>query len=221
MFRKLTLSLCALASAISLAASASAYTITSSTTPFDVYLGGNVGGTDYPDLTATATFSIVSWSGSTVVLGITIDNTAGANWEGATVSAIGFDTDPDVVSASSTGVFTGAFVGGSFPNNFGSVDVCAISKNNPSQPVNNCNGGNGGVTIGTSGSLQLTLSFSGPVSSIDLSNLGIRWQQLNSQLYGIVDGSGTGGEVPPIPEPSAAVVFGIGALILGASRARR
>ncbi len=227
MLRKLALGLCALGVAASFALPASAVTINASTTPFTIDYVGNVGGTQYNDLTASATFSIVSWSGSSVVLGITINNTAGSAWQGATVTAIGFDTNPNVVSASSTGVFTGAYVGGQFPNSFGDIDVCAISKNNPKQQVNNCTGGNGGVTIGSSGSLQLTLNFSGPVSSIDLTNFGIRWQQLSSTLYGISGGSGTGSQgpppppPPPIPEPSAALVFGIGALILGASRTKR
>ena len=79
---------------------------------------------------------------------------------------------------------------------------------------------NGGLTIGQSGALQITLDYDSLVDSVDITNVGIRWQSLDSARLGIAGGSGTGGS-NPIPEPSAAVVFGIGLAIMTARRRRR
>jgi len=184
----------------------------------------NPGPTVMPGLTADAQFTVTGWSTSsgvtTVKFDIFITNTSDASiWQSAVVTAIGFDTDPNATSGSSTGVFGKLVTGGSFPTGAGfSVEYC-VSGNK-----NNCNGkGNTPLNVGQSGTASVTMTFAGSVGKLDFSNFGIRWQALDSKQLGIDDGSGIGKETstPPIPEPASMAVFGLGALLVGATLRRR
>ena len=211
----------ALALAVFVAAPASAATISQAGDSFSATLGGNVNGSAVPGLTATAMFVVSSYTqdlstGSTqIVVDITLSNTSDANiWQSTRLSAVGFDTSPLISNATASGLFGNAVIGGAFPNGFGSIDVCATNNNN------NCQGGQGGgLDLGQTGTVTMTLGFDSLVNSVDISNLGIRWQSLDSSTLGISGASGTGGS-NPIPEPSAALAFGIGLVIITA-RLRR
>lgn len=109
-------------------------------------------------------------------------------------------------------IFTDDY-GGSFPNNFGSIDVCFTSGGS-------CSGGGGtGVGIGDTGEFSFVLAFSGEESLINLSNLGIRWQSLNSDYYGLFDDSGTGRL--KVSEPGTLALMGLGLAGAGVLRRRR
>jgi hypothetical protein len=179
-------------------------------------------------LSASATFTVNSWTtrnGRTAVsFDIVIDNTSNSQiWQSAVITAIGFDTDPNALSGRSTGVFTKFVTGGSFPTGAGfNVEYCA--SGNP----NNCNGpGNTPLNVNDpKGTATVTMTFAGNLSQLDFSNFGIRWQALDSRSLGIAGGSGIGVEktppiTPPIPEPAAMAVFGLGALIVGAALRKR
>jgi hypothetical protein len=177
-----------------------------------------------PGLTSSADFTVTGWSydggldQTTVTFDILITNTSdGSIWQSAVVTAIGFDTDPDAVSGSSTGVFGSFVIGGSFPTGAGfAVEYCASNN------TNTCNGpGNTPLNVGQSGTATVTMVFSGDVSSLDFTNFGVRYQALDSTQLGISDGSGIGVSTPPIPEPASMAVFGLGALIVGGSLRRR
>ena len=184
----------------------------------------NPGPTVMPGLTASAQFTVTSWSTSsgttTVNFDILITNTSNSSiWQSAVVTAIGFDTDPNATSGSTTGVFGKFVTGGSFPTGAGfSVEYCASGNKN------NCNGpGNTPLNLGQSGTASVTMTFAGSISDLDFSNFGIRWQALDSSQLGIAGGSGIGVETstPPIPEPASMAVFGLGALLVGATLRRR
>ena len=209
-----------LALALAIASPAAAATVNQVGDTFTANLFGNVATNPVPGLTATADFEVTAWTATSITFEITLTNTADAViWQSARLSAIGFDTAPNISSATASGLFAYAVSGGSFPNGFGSVDVCAIDN------MNNCaGGGSGGLNIGESGVVTLTLNFAAPVTSLDVTNIGIRWQSLDSKRLGISGGSGTRSEtpyIPPVPEPSAAIVFGLGALLVGATRKQR
>jgi hypothetical protein len=142
------------------------------------------------------------------VVQIALSNTSDAAlWQGTRVSAIGFDVDADLAGASASGLFAQVVTGGKFPNQFGPVDVCAVD--NP----NNCSGGqNGGVTLGNSGVVALTLHFESGLPSLALGHFGVRYQSLDSKALGFCDASGTGSGT--VPEPSLLGLLGAAGLAL-------
>ncbi|MBM4385349.1 MAG: cistern family PEP-CTERM protein [Deltaproteobacteria bacterium] len=205
------------AALLCLSAAASAVTIDSVGDAFTVDFAGSVGDDTLPGLTARASFVVTEFDAATghVVLEITLTNTTDASiWESSRVSAIGFNADHPIVSASSSGLFSEAVTDGRFPGIRGLIDVCAID--NP----NNCSGGgNGGVTLGQSGVVTMTLEFGGPITSLDLSRFVVRYQSLNSEQLDICDDSGVG-EGVVVPEPRVLALLGIAGLALVGSRRR-
>lgn len=189
---------------------AAAVTVDSVGDSFTVNFGGNVEGVDVSGLSASALFEVTSISGNTLVMDITLTNTTSVLWESARVSAFGFDTNPEIVSASvDSTVFANVNLGGQFPNGFGSVDLCVINNRN------NCNGGaGGGLNIGGSTVVTLSLSFENPISAVELENFGVRYQSLTSSALGFDGDSGTGRPSNPIPEPRSTAMFLLGGLLV-------
>ncbi len=207
----------AAAALFALASPALAVPIDSVGDSFTVEFDGNVEGNDVAGLTASATFLVTEFDAASgrVVLAIELSNTTDTSlWSTARVSALGFDVSGDIETVSTSGLFQHAVVGGRFPNQFGPVDVCVIDNRN------NCSGGrNGGVQIGENGSITLALNFAGPISSVDLSNFGVRYQSLTAPDFGCDEASGTGhGEV--VPEPRLLGLLGIAGLALLSTRRR-
>lgn len=199
------------------AATASATPIDSVGDSFAVDFAGRAGSGTVPGLTARASFLVSEFDAATghVVLEITLTNTTDASiWEGSRVSAIGFNVDQTVVSASSSGLFAHALTGGHFPRIRGPLDVCAVDS-----PTNCSRGGNGGVTIGQSGVIALTLEFGGPIASLDLSRFVVRYQALDSAQLSISRDSGVG-EGAVVPEPRLLGLLGVAGLVLAGSRER-
>jgi hypothetical protein len=198
-----------------LAAAADAVPIDAVGDTFRVDFDGNVATQPVPGLTASATFLVTELDAAAgrVVLQISLTNTTDPSlFRQSRVSALGFDVDASLASASASGLFGHAVLGGQFPNQFGPVDVCAIG--NP----NNCSGGrNGGVQIGQSGVVTLVLSFSGPIAALDLTNFGVRYQTIEP-ICKFVDDSGTGHGT--VPEPHALALLGAAGLALLGRRRR-
>ncbi|MFI5318454.1 MAG: cistern family PEP-CTERM protein [Myxococcota bacterium] len=215
------------------ASGSSASTVTAVGDTFTVNFNGIVDygnpqtATVMPGLTASAQFTISSWSynggtgKTTVAFNIVIDNTSDTQvWQSAVVTSIGFDTNPNALSGTSSGVFTRFVAGGSFPTGAGfNVEYCASGNRN------NCNGpGNTPLNVNDpNGTAVVTMVFSGNLSTLDFTNFGIRWQALDSQKLGLSGGSGIGVETttPPIPEPASMALFGLGALMVGAVMRKR
>lgn len=189
---------------------AAAVTVDSVGDSFTVNFGGNIEGVDVSGLSASALFEVTSISGNTLVMDITLTNTTSILWESARVSAFGFDTNPEIVSASvDSTVFANVNLGGQFPNGFGSVDLCVINNRN------NCNGGGGGgLNIGGSTVVTLALTFQNPVTAIELDGFGVRYQSLTSSALGYDEDSGTGRPSNPIPEPRSTAMYLLGGLLV-------
>jgi hypothetical protein len=203
------------AALLSFAAAAGAVPIDAVGDTFRVDFDGNVARQPTPGLTASATFLVTEFDGAggRVVLQITLTNTTDPGlFRQSRVSALGFDVDVALKTASSTGLLDQAVLGGQFPNQFGPVDVCAIG--NP----NNCSGGrNAGAKIGQTGVFTLTLTFSGGVSSLDLTNFGVRYQTIEP-VGCFVDDSGTGHGT--VPEPRLLALLGAAGLVVLGRRRR-
>lgn len=158
-----------------------------------------------------------------LTIDITVVNTTDASiWQHATVSGIGFDTNPNVrrVGSSVTGDYSYVALNTSLPTGSGfTVEVCVSGR------YNQCNGPASNATqIGQVGFASATLGFLGDWTgkTIEFSNFGIRYADLFSQQYGVNGMPGMGVPVtPPIPEPTSAALFGLGALSMGAALRRR
>jgi hypothetical protein len=173
----------------------------------------NVVGSD--DLGATGTFSVVSFSATTITLDVSITNTTvlSAALTNADLLSVGFGVSPDAtasfVSAGSVFDRIGAGSGPqqTYPGGFKGIDVCVYGQN--------CSGGAvaQGLHAGDSDGFRIALhgDFSG--GSADLLYFGAKFQ---TNVGSYEPGAG-----PAIPEPSAALVFGAGALLVSRRRWRR
>ncbi|MBE9012858.1 cistern family PEP-CTERM protein [Pseudanabaenaceae cyanobacterium LEGE 13415] len=180
---------------------------------FRINFDGNVGGSNVSNLSS---FVDLTFKGFTTQNGNTIatfdallDNTSSGDVL-SRVSGFGFNTGATLIqnSTAASGVFDKAHLGGSFPNQFGNIDVCFNTGNT-------CQGGtSGGVNNSTSlpgtfdsGKFSFTLALSGNVSTLSLSNFGVRYQSIDSKSLNLSGASGTGrgtyaGVVtPPVTTP--------------------
>lgn len=161
------------------------------------------------------TFVNITNSGKTFNLNYTIRNTSSAPITASRVSGFGFDTSPNISSATSTGVFNTVGVG-NVPN-FGNVEVCFKAGGGS----NNCAGGGGsGVTLGGSSSGTIALRFSNAPSNgtITLSNFVDRYQSIEGA--GRVT-SAIGRPMAPVPEPAAWALMLAGFGVVGTAMRRR
>jgi len=193
---------------------------------FTLDYNGFTGGGTIDGLAGQTVFTLTGVSGNSYTFGYTVNNISGAPITGSRISGFGFNTNPDIAGASSTGVFD--TVGTGNAPNIGTVDVCFKGGGG----TNNCAGGSGdGVSLGDSTSGTLTLDFSSPVDQLSLSDFFVRYQSItgagsisSAVGSGTVSsstssgGSSSGGT--PVPEPSMLLLFGAGVAALGFARAR-
>ena len=159
----------------------------------------------------------------TSALGFNVNNFDGTNL-GTTLALQGVGSASGDGNTRAEGLFgTSALftndLSGSFPNQFGALDVCFTNGNT-------CQGGtSGGVsTPDTPGTFKATLAFNGSVSQFALNNFGVRYQSIEGTNLG-TSGTGQGKAVNPstsqppgprqIPEPGtvgALLLMGVGLL---------
>jgi len=140
------------------------------------------------------------------------------------ISVFGFATNPDIVLSASdaTGAFDDINQDGFPQPNITNVEVCALDEQNAE-----CNNGNGGPTNGQTIFFTMVLGFSGPLTSIDMTDFAVRYQSVVIPGSNITSGVGLGTPLPPgtptpfdvVPEPTSMVLVGLG--LLGAGIARR
>ncbi|MBK4729945.1 cistern family PEP-CTERM protein [Oxynema sp. CENA135] len=215
---------------------------------FTVNFDGNWEGQDVAGLSSEAVFTFLGFSSvendsKTITearFEILLDNTSSDSLNSRS-SALGFDVTDflgeslDLLFASSSGsssfnvgvtrssgLFSEA-TSGSFPNQFGAVDVCFTDGNT-------CQGGkNGGVYRDDEPeTFEATLALSGEVESFVMSNFGIRYQSITGEdgdrSFVGASGTGTGTVMPPssdnpkkVPEPT--MTFAL--LLLGGNLLRQ
>lgn len=205
------------------APSASAFSLTGSSVTgitsadvgksFDINFDGNVATQNVGGLKSKATFTLSSFSGASAAWNIVLSNLSDSGITSRT-SALGFDVSSVLSGGSSSGLFSKAKLNGSFPNQFGDIDVCFTNGNT-------CQGGqNGGVSTGETGSFLATMNFASAVSSFDLSNFGVRYQSIAGTKLG-TSGTGRGTTVTDntkdVPEPitivGSAMALGFGSAL--------
>lgn len=180
---------------------------------FNGIVEGNVVG----GLTSQMTFTVsdIDTTTNSIVLSYSITNNSSAPIDASRVSAFGFNANPNLLESSEvTGIFTREHFDRTVPQ-LGTLEFCANENGG-----NSCGGGNSaGVAIGQSGGGTLTLRFAGSIAGgAELTDFFVRYQSISGTGYGT---SGVGIATPPIPEPGAVALFGLGALLIGLTLRRR
>jgi hypothetical protein len=234
----LGLSVLSVLGALAIAPAASAFTFSGSSieigtqdvgASFKVNFDGNVSTKNVTGLASEAIFKFLGFttvgSKTEAAFEVTLDNTSSGGITSRT-SALGFNVDQTLVgvgSASGSGNTrsSGIFANdrsGSFPNQFGAVNVCFTDGNT-------CQGGsNGGVkTPDAPDKFSSTLAFNGNVQRFTLSNFGVRYQSIDGNGFQGASGTGHGTPIKPeppkppvkhVPEPSATAALGVVAAAL-------
>ena len=200
---------------------------------FSLDYNGFTGSGVVDGLNATIAFTLQAVTGSRYVFGYSLANTSSDPVQSSRVSGFGFDTNPELRGASSTGAFSIVATDGNVPN-IGRVDVCFKDGGGS----NSCaGGGGGGVSLGdAAGTGTLTLNFLSPVSSLTLSDFFVRYQSISgagsttsavgsgtvsSTSGGNTSGGGTSSGGTPVPEPAMLGLFGLGVAGLAFARRRQ
>lgn len=177
---------------------------------FTVNFNGSEAGSDIPGVTSSLTLTYEGTSGNNYLFNYLLTNTSSSPATSSSVTAFGFDVDPNSLLASSnvTGAFT-VVSSGQVSQGY-NLEMCFKNGQN-----NNCAGGDNGITMGNSGSGTIALGFSSLPDTISLSNYLVRYQQVNGS------GSAVGNPVPAVPEPSTWGLMLLGFGAIGVSMRRK
>jgi hypothetical protein len=199
---------------------------TSYTVNYDGFSDGQVIG----GLTGQVTLTLAEVVDNSFKFDYTVTNTSSDPIDASRISIFGFNTDPNILNATSTGLFDQTNTTSNVPSGFGQVDVCFKGAGG-----NNCSGGGGtGVNIGDSTSGTLTLNFSEAIDQLTLSDFFVRYQaiegagQTTSAIGRGTPSTSTGSTSTstggtPVPAPAALWLFAtaLGLLGLRVGRSRR
>ena len=194
---------------------------------FTVNFNGFTGDGTVAGLLGSAVFTLTKVTSNSYGFSYVIKNDSADPIDTSRISGFGFNTNPEIASASATGTFTKTALGGNVPN-VGKVDVCFKAGGGG----NSCaGGGGGGVNLGETGTGTLSLNFASPLTSLSLDDFFVRYQSItgagsvNSAVgEGTVVTSSSGGSTTggtQVPEPGIVGLFALGVLGMGWALGRR
>lgn len=213
----------ALVTALLFASQASAITIGSGDTfTVDWYIDATTTSGLNDDLSATSTWTVSSYSSTSIVLDISITNTTllSSTLTNADIVSFGFGVVPDATGTllSPGSVFDGIASGSgpqqTYPGGFKQIDVCVYSSG--------CSGGSvtSALHAGLTDSLQIELTSTTLFgSTIDLLFFPVKFQ--TSQGSYAAPGCVAGSNCTPVPEPPVPLLLGLGLLGIGLARRMR
>ena len=183
-----------------------------------------------PGLAGTSTFTLAGVSGNTYSFNYSVANTSSAPVTASRISSFAFDTDPTILSASSTGAFAFTTLNSNYPNGIGTVDVCFKDATTGSC----AGGGSGGLDIGQSGNGTFALTFASAPTALTLQNFFDRYQSIVDSAFPSISSASGAGKISssttsstsstsggtPVPEPGMLGLFTLGFVSLVLSRRR-
>lgn len=178
---------------------------------------GFSGSTTVNGLTSQVSLTLTSVSSNSYTFRYAVTNTT-SDPVNSRVSSFGFNTNPDISGATSTGTYSYVVMDSNVPNGIGTIDVCFKGGFS-----NSCSG-SGGVTDGQTGIGSLTLNFSQPLTSLTLDDFFVRYQSITgagniTSATGTVTSSSSGGT--QVPEPGVIGLLGGALIAMGLVRRRR
>lgn len=142
------------------------------------------------------------------------------------VSSFAFNTDPNILGGTSTGLFNSVDLNRNYPNGIGTVEVCISA-------ANCAGGGSGGVFDGGTGIGSLSLNFGSGVTAVTLSDFFSRYQSIEG-IAGVTSASGretgsSGGTTTTsttsggtnVPAPGMFMIFAMALMALFMPRKRK
>jgi len=167
-------------------------------------------------LSATGTYTVSSFSTTKIILDVTLENTTllSSTLTNADILSTGFGVSPDATATLLTagGVFDSIGSGNgpqqTFPGGFKEIDVCVFAQG--------CSGGsvNSGLHAGDMDSFSIELAGDFSSGEVDLLYFPIKFQTNIGSFE-------PGGFQGAVPEPTSALLFGVGALVVGFRSRRR
>ena len=215
MLNRLSVVLLASASVIATPAAATDYLFDANGDNYTIYFDGFGGDPvePIPGLTSNLYLNLVSGIGTdTLTFSYVLTNTSTGDNSGSRVSGFAFNSTPNATGGDADGDLANLHLGGNYPNGIGGVEVCLSNSGSCA------GGGGGGATVGSPANGTFTLEYGSPIASLYLGDFWTRYQSTGANQQG----SATGGDTPPVPEPStwAMMLFGFGALGFAMRRRR-
>lgn len=173
------------------------------------------------DLTASSTWTVSSYSSSSIVLDILISNTTvldPGTLDNAAIVSFGFGVSPNATGALSIagGVFdlvgTGSGPQQTFPGGFKAIDICLFADGCAGGNVNN------GLQAGASDSLQVTLTALTGSSFGDTTDLLFFPVKFQTSLGSYEPGGCV--NCVNVPEPGMVGLLAIGIIVVAVARRR-
>lgn len=195
---------------------------TSATINFDGFVNG---GASLPGLSSQLSLTLQSIVNGVYTFDYVLSNTGSTSESiSSRVSSFAFNTDPNIVGASSTGTYNFTQLTSNYPNGIGQVDVCFKGADTGSC----AGGGSAGVFDGQSGAGTLALDFGGAIGGLMLDNFFVRYQSIEG-IPGVTSASGrqTGSTTSSssggseVPEPGMFLMFAMAALAILLAKRRK